>query len=438
MDSLIHAMHEVRDAAPALIKMRTTAAEKLLRSRFKWSDAAIRLEENVRNFAVTPTLPVARTGWITTWNTRCGVATYASYLVMGNDQPTVILAAETEDRTFQDTAEVVRCWHQGDKDSLTRLEQEIEKAHLDVLIIQFHQAFFNFSIFHTFLHRQKLAGRVVIVMMHSTVDPPNYPRQKLRFLAKALSECDRVLVHSIHDLNRLKKIGVVHNTAIFPHGIMKSLDAPLQPQKSRLRIASYGFFVPHKGLLELIDAVALVVNQGMDVELTMVNAEYPVPISRTYIELAVKRIAQYGLQSRVRMETRFLQDEESMAELLKADVVIYPYQETGESASGAVRHGLASGRIVAVTPLAIFDDLGDAVYRLPGTTAQEIARGLRTLFDAIHGNDAVLVNLQKQAKRWCAEHSFPMLAKRLSIMSRQLLRQLREQSCQSAILAGQE
>jgi len=427
VDSLIKAMRDVHDAEPSLIKKRTVAAESLLRERFKWSDIAKRLEADVRRFAQTPDLPVARTGWITTWNTRCGVANYTAHLVAGCDQPAVILAADAADRTFQDTPEVRRCWHQGESGALARLEVAIEEAQLDVLIVQFQYSFFEFSAFAAFLQRHKAAGRVLIVIMHATVDPPNQPNLQLSLLSCALAQCDRILVHSIHDLNRLKKIGVADNTAIFPHGIsMPVYAAPLKPT-SRLRIASYGFFLPHKGLLELIDAVALLVAQGIDVELSMINAEYPIPLSRAYIDMAVRLIAQHGLQTRVRMVTEYLRDEDSMAELAKADVIVYPYQKTGESSSAAVRNGLATGRVVAVSPLAIFDELGDIVYRLPGTCAIDIAHGLNLLFNAMRNEDEELSKIQKRVQKWCAEHSYPLVAKRLSTMSRQLLRLRREE-----------
>lgn len=424
--ALAAAMRELRDGEPTLIKVRTFTAERLLRSQFKWTDTAQRLEEDVRDFAADPTLPSVRAGWITTWNTRCGVAAYASNLVVGSAPPAAILAAEADDRTFQDGPEVVRCWRQGEGDTLERLEAEIERRRLDTLIIQFQYSFFDFSAFPAFLRRQKAAGRVVIVMMHATLDAKENPRKQLRFIAAELAECDRVLVHSVHDLNRLKQVGVVQNAALFPLGIMESVEAPPRDITARLHIASYGFFLPHKGLLELIDALALLVDQGVDVELSMINAQYPVPVSREQIDQAIQRVAQHGLQDRVRIVTQFLHDKDSLDELAKADVVVFPYQATGESSSAAVRHGLVSGRPVAVTPLAIFDDVGDVVHRLPGTSPPEIAEGLRILLDAVQRGDPVVAEVQQRAGQWKTEHRYPALARRLETMSRQLLRQRRD------------
>ena len=60
-------------------------------------------------------------------------------------------------------------------------------------------------------------------------------------------------------------------------------------------------------------------------------------------------------------------------------MVVYPYQETQELVSAAVRLGLASLAPVVCTPLAIFDDLGSVIPRLPGTAPEDIAEGLRQL-----------------------------------------------------------
>ncbi|WNH50782.1 glycosyltransferase [Stenotrophomonas oahuensis] len=426
--SLATALREVHDATPAQVKARTEAARDLLMARFKWSDVAAKLEQDVRHFASAPALPKGKVGWVTTWNTRCGVASYTANLVACLAEPGIILAGHAQDRTFEDDDTVLRCWQQGEGDMLEELSQAVERMNLDVLIIQFQYAFFDFPAFAAFLEAQKQAGRVVIVMMHATVDAAENPRKKLRHLAPALSRCDRILVHTVHDLNRLKAVGVDGNTALFPHGIMATRSAETAARSTAVHVASYGFFLPHKGLLELIDAVALLVGQGVDVHLSMINAEYPVDVSRDQIAQARSKIEALGLASRVRMVNDFLREEDSLAELVKADVVVFPYQGTGESSSAAVRYGLASGRPVAVTPLAIFDDVGEIVHRLPGTAPADLAAGLSALVSAVRANDPLVAETQQRAARWRAEHSYPALSRRLENMARQLLQDLQQAS----------
>lgn len=420
LESLVSAMKDVFNASVEVRMDKIKAGHSLLERKYKWSDIARHVESDARDFALSPGLVLPRIGWVTTWNTRCGVATYSSNLIAGYDAPVSIFAAQAQDRTFDDEPNVDRCWEQGDADNLENLSLRIDAFNLKVLVIQFQYSFFDFTALDIFIRRQKEAGRTVILMMHATIDSPQNPRKRLGRLAGALALCDRVLVHSIDDLNRLKRLDVIDNVTLFPHGIMDAIDPPQRPVPNRWVIASYGFFLPHKGLVELIEAMAILRQRGRDVQLTMFNAEYPVPESRAHIELAHTVIGRLGLEKHVTLVSEFLRDEQSMQGLVDTDLIVFPYQGTGESSSAAVRHGLASGRPVAVTPLSIFDDVGAAVHRLPGTTPQQMADGLGALLDEIGSNAESMHATSMAAQTWRDTHRCSTLSRRLGSMISQL------------------
>jgi hypothetical protein len=85
------------------------------------------------------------------------------------------------------------------------------------------------------------------------------------------------------------------------------------------------------------------------------------------------------IEGQVRLISEFLDIGETLFLLSACDVIVFPYQRSLESASGAVRLGLAAGRPVLTTPLPIFADLSDIVYQLPGTEAWEVAEGIMSL-----------------------------------------------------------
>ncbi|MGE9627141.1 hypothetical protein, partial [Escherichia coli] len=93
----------------------------------------------------------------------------------------------------------------------------------DVIVIQFNYGFFNHRELSAFIRRQHDAGRSVVMTMHSTVDPlekePSW-NFRLAEMKEALALCDRLLVHSIADMNRLKDLGLTANVALFPHGVI--------------------------------------------------------------------------------------------------------------------------------------------------------------------------------------------------------------------------
>ena len=410
-EHLAQLMREVYALPPEIRRQKSDAGRQRLMQNFKWTDVAGRLVTAARSGSVLSAPPTPRIGWVSTWNTPCGIAAYSAHLV-GNLPAEVTILAPGE-VSAADRLNVLRCWEVGEADPLDRLWQTIEERGIDSVVIQFNYGFFNFAHFSRFLTRLADSGKGVVLMMHATADPLHVPEKRLVQLAEAFARCQRVLVHSPNDLNRLKAIGLVDNVAIFPHGVVDYPVIPRVPTAALFTIASYGFFLPHKGLLELIEAMALLVAEGRAVCLQMINAAYPIPESAALIDSARKMVEQRGLAHAVQMVTDFLPDAESLARLSEADLIVFPYQETGESSSAAVRYGLATGRAVAVTPLAIFDDVSRAVFRLPGTSPAEIASGIGQLIDDMASNDQEIANKQVEADRWRDAHCYSRLGSRL-------------------------
>lgn len=384
------------------------------------NSAAMTLNQLARHWSSGPILRPLRIGWITTWNVRCGIASYSEHLTECIPDDVVILAPRRAQKLRLDCDNVVRCWDHTDL-HLEDLNTAIKSHGIDTLVIQFNYGFFEFAAISEFLNIQAARGVRVTMMMHSTVDPINDTNRRLSLIAPALRTCHRILVHSVNDMNRLKQIGLIDNVTLFPHGIQE-----ISPQETRMTscptpgangdqviLASYGFCLPHKGLLELIDAVALLRAKGQNVSLNMINAEYPISESQGLAEQARLKIAALGLTQHVKLTTDFLSDEQSLALLRQSDIVVYPYQESGESASGAVRFGLAAMKPVAVTPLAIFDDVSQAVYKLPGFSAERIADGLGGLIESLRLKTDETAATLETAKAWCLAHQFPTLTVRL-------------------------
>jgi hypothetical protein len=148
----------------------------------------------------------------------------------------------------------------------------------------------------------------------------------------------------------------------------------------------------------------------------MVNAEYPVPQSTELIAKAVEKIKTSGLEKEITLLTAYLSDEACLEELSKADLVVFPYQETGESSSAAVRYGIASGAPVAVTPLKIFDDVAPAVFKLSGTKPEAMAQSLGQMITEIQKGSENILQVQKHKEKWAESHRYAMLGKRLSHM----------------------
>lgn len=434
--SLSECLRRARATAPGDRLAMATHGRGLLLEHYRWSDVAARSLKAVREWSTSGAdKRSARVGWITTWNTRCGIASYSRHLIEASEGEVTVLAPRTNKRVRDDEPFCHRCWEQGKTDNdFASLTQAIDEHALGVLVLQFNYGFFNLHELGAFLHDQIDAGRVVVVMMHATGDPPELaadPNWRLASASSGLARCHRLLVHSVADLNRLKQQGLAGNGTLFPHPLWKLPSAhSAAPRVDRALplVATFGYCLPHKGLEEVITAIDHLRRAGRPVRLRMLNAEYPDPVSAALVARLRRQVTDLGLQSLVELRTEYLDDGEVAALLGEADLLMFAYQNTQESASGAVRHGMATGRPVAVTPIPIFDDLGDSVVRFEHSDPPAIAEGLGRMLADIQDAGPLSTALMASAERWRTAHDVRALSRRLTNLCTALGREVQPTS----------
>jgi glycosyltransferase involved in cell wall biosynthesis len=419
-EDLVRQLRHLRTAVQPDVSTRKSAANQITRTH-NWNIVAERSLSAARSIAEMLPTPPPKVGWISSYNTRCGIATYSGHLIKYFPDQVTVFASHADDLPMPDGIHIRRCWRQDGQDPLVELQAEVDLADPEVLVIQFNYGFFGFPQLGALILRAKEDGRKVVVMMHATDESAVPPLRRLAGILPALRTCDKLLVHSHHDLNNLRALGLEENVALFPHGV-PFLDPPKSPVKTSDRpvtLGTYGFFLPPKGLVQLIEAVALLRDGGESVALEMINAEYPAKVSTETIALARDRIDALGLNDRIQLETRFLEDDESFARLANADALVFPYQNTAESASGAVRQALALNRPVITTPLRIFDDVASLTLRLPGNDPAAIAAGLKPLIRALRDpasepeTTAHIKICRENIHTWRRSHAYQVLAPRL-------------------------
>lgn len=414
-NDLSRVMQEVYSLPESLRKQKSEYGRKMLLEKFAWSETTQHLSDFVKTLPTEEILfEKPKIGWVTSWNTKCGIASYSRHLIDAFGEEVMILASHADHPVTADGINVYRCWQAGE-DDLEELYRTIERLKLDTVVIQFNYGFFNFDHFSHLLDALKEKGKSVVVMLHATTDPVQAPHKKLSMLVPSMQSCSRLLVHTIDDLNRMKSLGLLGNVSLFPHGVL-DWNPGSAKKESLFTLATYGFFLPHKGLLEIIAALELLLKRGVSVKLKMVNARYPVPESAEMIQQAKEQIKKEGMEKNIEMITDFLPDEESLKHLSTADLIVFPYQETGESSSASVRYGLATGIPVAVTPLKIFEDVGDAVYRLSGCSPEDMTQSIAKIVKQIQERSETARQKQKRASAWVNAHRYPMLGKRLCNM----------------------
>ncbi|WP_269616342.1 glycosyltransferase [Prochlorococcus marinus] len=364
-----------------------------------------------------------RVGWVTTWNSRCGLASYSRYLIQNLVTEVKIYAPIDEEITETDEKNVNRCW--SINRPLIDLKRSIIRDKITTLVIQFNYGLYDFSELKELIDFLKSKSISVIIFLHATSDPKFDPNRKLSNIKDALIKCDRLMVHSPNDLNRLKLIELTKNVCLFPHGILpfnmnldkkeKSYTSYVLNNKShienKIKLASYGFCLPNKGFPELIYAVKILRDKKLNVSLNLRTASYSQDYIWFYNQL-VSLIEQLDLKEYVSIDNHYHDDISTLECLSKVDLIVYPYQYSNESCSGAIRQGLASGTPVAVTPLSIFDDVKPVIYELPGLSSEDIAKGIQDWF--VKGSNFRDQNINSSAfATWRKEHSFSSLGIRL-------------------------
>lgn len=439
VDDLVDQMRLVATASDAEVARRVEAGRTLLRSHYRWDDVATRLSEAVASVKAAPLTRLPRVCMVSTWGSRCGIASYARSLSSAVPPGHLSVLANSDAELVEDDGpEVRRVWQTGLDDDLNQLGAELAGSDASTVVFQFNFGLFKLTRLGPLVERLVDEGRAVHLVLHSTADVERPDlRLSLRDAASSLARATRLLVHSLDDLHRLKEFGLASNATLLPHGVpalgvlpggQKRTRAALLPGvEGRQVVATFGYLLPGKGLQEMISAMAILrrraAAEGLPPpHLLMVNALYPGSESVQELDACRRIIQDEGLSDAVTLLTDYLPEWEALSILSLADVVAFAYQRTQESSSAAVRMGLASLRPVAVTPLPIFRDVASVTHSLPGRQPEEVAAGLQRLLRAAADatDSADMVAMSRRQERWVDVHSWSHVADRFWGMTRAL------------------
>ncbi len=422
-EHLSELMKTIVDLPKAEIEIKTIKAKENILAHHKWEHCAARMLKAAQDVEEQPVFKdkKEKLGWISSWNTKCGIATYSKFLLdnLSKDNfETMIFANYAENGELFDIKEeknVKRVWKDAGDINLDSLYLSLKEEHIETLVIQFNFGFFNlYALEELIIKLQKLNVKIYITF-HSVADIDKKDfKASLGWISGTLSTIERLFVHNISDLNILKSFGLVENVSLFPHGVtkrelkVKDIKKDLGLEGKRV-IASYGFLLPHKGIKELIEAFAIVNKKNNDLHLLLVNAIYPNSISDEYLHICQETIKKLNLQNNITMINEFLSDDESFAYLDTANLLVMPYKQTQESSSAAVRYAISTYKSILCTPINIFRDVEDIVHFSKDSTVEALAYSMSELM-----HDEELLHVKSEIQRdWIDEHDWVRLSKRL-------------------------
>jgi glycosyltransferase involved in cell wall biosynthesis len=305
---------------------------------------------------------------LTTWGIHCGIAEYSMYLVEAfADQAVSCLILSNSDPEAgkaqpDNIVDIKPVWDYGFADP-KRVAKACRDASIDMLNIQHHPAFFSADVLMDIVNwcsHQKLE---VSVTLHNSVD---ISEDDLSALAASGAT---VVVHNEIECRTLADLGA-EKAHYIPHGVLEVTETPRDgdgPERGPRNfplVGSFGFLRPHKGILELIDAVGLLRVLYPDVKLLGMNALFPTPDSEEYHAKCMARIRELGLEEHVEINTAFLEITDVITRLAACDLIVLPYHPSTENASGSINIAAAAKQPIVVTRQRIFEELEGFLHKV--------------------------------------------------------------------------
>lgn len=364
---------------------RLARAKTTIASLYSWEQVIDRIKESIRNAIQRPRRMSAC--FVTTFNSKCGIAEYSS-LLLAHLSPSVscdVIADQTStplDLTRDEP--VLRLWRQERTQDLTRVTEYLCASEHDVVHIQHNFGFFtpkDLAELAAMVEREK----PVVITLHRTRDlSQDDELLSISDASEGLRHVSALIVHEQHDVDRLAGMGLSENVFQIPHGSLgySGIRTGHQLDPSHLRIGTFGFLLPHKGLGELVEAVATLNESGRHCSLTALSALHPDPSSKRSYSMLQEQIRNKAIVDKISLNVDFLTVAEVHSILDAVDVIVLPYSDTPESSSGVLAMLLAIGKPIIATDLDIFSGSRDALLQIDvPVSSQQISETVLRLCD---------------------------------------------------------
>lgn len=422
--SVKHLAQQMRAALdqPELARERSVRARDFVAEHVTWRKVAKRVARAVsaaRTPEKQPAQPISAAAWtldlVSTWNQRCGIATYAQHLfaspTLSRGLRVIHARRILEDALPErgDSAEaastpsptISRLWGY-DFASLMRLSRQIEQGCADVLWMQHHPGFFSEVDMQALVPALKASAyRARVITLHSVAEA--FRGGGLDWI-KAF---DVAFVHSAADAAALSAAGYA-DAVVIPHGFTEPAHQEKRGDTGRFTIGSFGFLTPHKNVDLLVLAFSLARRFAPGLRLKLLNCALPNDASRLARATVETLIAELGLQDLVKARFNFVAEDEVRTDLGNCDLIVFPYGASTETATGAARIAMSVDRPILCSRSPVLRDLRSVSHVLKSLDVECIAEALVSLAQ----NEDLLTLHDYERRRTVAWYAYPRLAER--------------------------
>jgi glycosyltransferase involved in cell wall biosynthesis len=368
---------------------------------FSWEAVGDRVINSVRSTLAEP--KSIKVKHLTTFNSRCGIAEYSSLFQAA--LPKNVFSETIADKNvlpldWRIEENTVRLWEQLRHQDVNVLVSALQIASTDIIHLQYNFGFFSMEDLSELVALLD-GSKPIVITLHRTKDlDRGHEIVSLAHATDALRKVSAIIVHEQHDVHRLAGFGITGNVVHIPHAAMPFMGSRSARSFSlgdELRIGTFGFLLPHKGLDVSLAAVHSLNNQGKRATLKALCSLHPDPSSAATYDRIVSTINEHGLSSFVSLDTEYKNVEEIHTELSDVDVIVLPYSQTQESASGVLAMLLSIGKPIIATDLDIFAGARDALITIAAPAEADDLTA--TLLNLVRDTDRMVEMGERARKR---------------------------------------
>jgi len=329
-----------------------------------------------------------KVGIVSTYNIPCGIAEHTKYFAEQLKCSCTILAENHPSPVYPDNPCVKRCWTRDFNDYKPLLDT-IMREQVNIVDIQF-----EFSFYHNTDNLLKLLTLLrarnikTIITFHTIVE----------FMANCVNTlgdtCDGIIVTS-HTMSQPAWLrpSVRRKMRFIPLAV----PVPADQDRHALRlkygissshvVASFGFLVWHKGMLEVAEQIYEVKKYISDVKYLIIGCH-----GDGYYDQIVETVNRLALKDNVMFYDEFYPIDKLFELLHLSDLIVMNYHVAHPTSSGAAKIALASHRPVLGSNSMMFDDIPhDIMQRVPMGDSNEMGRHIRSMLGD-HGQRTILEN----------------------------------------------
>jgi glycosyltransferase involved in cell wall biosynthesis len=346
---------------------------------------------------------------LSTYREACGIATYSEQLVAALERLGLgvqVIAPRLEGADPPGPDAPARLWSRGRAGvgQALRVFAAVRSARADVVHAQVHLGLFPARFLATLAGLCRAAGLPLVATLHARGGGALLRRLDHARVLLALRGA-ALVVHGESHRRELRRAGV----RVIPHGVAPIVPRSIAEARGELGlpldvpiVGHFGFLHPDKGLDEVLRALARLRAAGFPRLVYLVcGAPSPWAAARAYAERLRALARELGVE--LHMSGEFVSGARALLTMQAADLLVLNYR-TGshQGASGAARSALSSGRPLAVSSAAIFDDIRAAVHTLTAPLDRHLG--------ALLADETLRRRPLADARRLCAEESWEWAA----------------------------